>query len=330
MIAASIRPTLRASAIVFVLGAGGMLPAPASAASCCGGGSGSALVLPKFSNSMVDVGLDFEMYDGFWNKHGDYLKDPAGSDLRQYRLNLGVAKRIAPRWQTGLVVPYVFNDNRYTGTSMRSQGLGDASVNVWYETFDGIRCVSKVRTLSDLAPALYLGSALTLPTGISPYDERANSLEITGRGFYRLDGNILVEKTVYPLTASIAFGYGTFLERPVNREYGHYVEPYRMKLGDRMTGSASVGYTRSLVTHHSVTIMVSYSYLREAEGRLDDARDPNTGLMRKGFASSFAVSGPERSWTFRSGWGHGMRQDGWGENFPSTDIFSLGVSRAFL
>ena len=70
-----------------------LFPGPSAwAGSCCGGGGGASLVLPKIYNSMIDVSADLEKYDGFWNQNGTYTADPPDSDLRQYRLNLGYAK----------------------------------------------------------------------------------------------------------------------------------------------------------------------------------------------------------------------------------------------
>ncbi len=299
-------------------------------ASCCGGGSGSSLVVPKFSKAMAEVSFDYENYQGFWNKQGDYLVNPSGSDLRQYRLNLGIATRLAPRWQMGLSAPFIRNDNRYSELATQSQGLGDMTVNVWYETFDGITCVSRVRNLKELKPAIYLGAVLTLPTGISPYDNDKNSMDITGRGFYRLDGNLLVEKTVYPINVSLLFNFGTHLERPVNREYGKFVEPYEKKLGNKALGSLSIGYTHFHSSGKTLTFALAYSHLWEGEGTLNHVKDPTTGLEKKSLSGTASFATPARDWVIRLGWAHGMQWDGWGENFPATDIYSLGVARVFL
>lgn len=318
-------------AIAFLIAAVfGLLSAPAIyAASCCGGGSGSTLVLPKYARYMADVSTEFEVYDGFWNGEGAYLKDPAGSDLRQHRLNLGVAARLAPRWQAGLSVPFVRNDNRYSGVTTQSQGAGDVALNLWYETFDGVTCVSRVRSLRELKPAAYLGAALTIPTGISPFDDHTSSMEITGRGFYRLDGSLLLEKTVYPFNASLALGYGAHLERPVNREYGRSVEPYHRRLGNRATGSFSLGYTHMLESLHSLTFALGYSRLWEGEGTVNGAPDPAGGLEKRAVATNLSFASVNGTWVARTGWSHAVQRDGWGKNFPATDTFSMGVGRVF-
>lgn len=316
-------------AALMIMGAATLLSPSVQAASCCGGGSASSLILPKFSKVMTDISFDLEKYDGFWNRDGDYLDDPVGSDLRQYRLNLGLAVRLASRWQTGLIAPYIWNDNRYSGISSNTDGAGDMTLNLWYETFDGIQCVWKVRSLRDLTPAAYLGASLTVPTGVSPYDDVRNSFDITGRGFYRLDGNVLLEKTIYPWNASLLLSYGSHLERPVNREYGRYVEPYHKKLGDRALGTFSFGYTYFLESMNSLTFTLAYSDLWEGEGTIDGSSDPTTGFRKKGFTGTVAFATMDRDWVIRSSWSHTIKGDGWGENFPATDIYTIGVSRVF-
>ena len=153
-------------AAAFFLGAANLTGQPASAASCCGGGSASSLILPKFSQSIVDASLSIEKYDGFWNKEGKYIQDPPGSDLRQYRLSLGYAHRLAANWQASIVAPYIWNDNRYSGLSSRTEGVGDTSLSIFYEAFDSIMCTYKVEGIKDLKPASYFGASLTIPTGI--------------------------------------------------------------------------------------------------------------------------------------------------------------------
>lgn len=298
-------------------------------ASCCGGGSASSLILPKFSQSMIDASFNMEKYDGFWNKEGKYVQDPPGSDLRQYRLSLGYAQRLAANWQASIVVPYVWNDNKYSGLTSRTEGIGDASLNIFYEAFDSIMCTYKVESIRDLKPASYFGASLTVPTGISPYDDVSSSFDITGRGLYRLDGIAIIEKTVYPWNASLFLSYGTHMERPVNREYGRYVEPYQKKLGDRAMGSLSLGYTQFLKGQDTVTYTAGYSDLWEDEGTINGKKDPTTGLRKKSVSGTVAYSTSERNWIVKGSWGHTIKQDGLGENFPATDIFTVGVSYVF-
>lgn len=296
------------------------------AASCCGGGSASSLIMPKFSQAVVDVSLDVENYDGFWDGEGNYRPDPPGSDLKQYRLNLGYAHRLASRWQASVILPYVWNSSDYSGLTSNTQGLGDTTLNLWYETFDGVTCVWKVRKWADMKPAVYLGGSLTVPTGISPYDNIDNSFDITGRGFYRLDANMIVEKTIYPWNASLLLSYGKYLKRDVNREYGKYVEPYRKQLGDRRLGTASVGYTFFLESMDSVTLTASYSHLQEAAGAIDGRTDSTTKIKKNSYATTVAWSSMDREWVVKGTLSRAIAADNWGENFPVTNIFTVGVS----
>ena len=312
--------------VALVVGAASLFSSQAQAASCCGGGSASTLVLPKFSSAMVDVSFDIEQYDGFWNNTGQHNDDPPGSDLSQYRLNVGYAHRIASRWQTSVIMPYVWNDNQYSGLSTDSDGLGDTKINLWYEAFDGVTCVWKVRKPADLKPAAYFGTTLTVPTGVSPYDDVDNSFDTTGLGFYRLDGTMFLEKTIYPWNASLLMSYGKYLERAVNREYGKYVEPYDKQLGDRSLVTISGGYTVFLDSMNTVTYTLAVSDLNEDEATINGGIDETSGLKKRSAALTAAYSTMDRDWVFKATWSHALDRDGWGENFPTTDVLTLGVS----
>lgn len=309
-----------------VMGATVIFSQTAYAASCCGGGSASSLVLPKFSKAMVDVSFDVERYDGFWNGQGKYTEDPPDSKLSQYRLNMGYAHRLASRWQASVTLPYVWNDNRYSGIDSQTDGIGDATVNLWYEAFDAIKCVWKVKSVADLAPATYLGTSLTLPSGVSPYDDVQNSFDITGRGFYRLDANLLLDKTIYPWNATVALSYGKYLERPVNREYGKYVEPYDKRLGDRQLATISGGYTQFLEDMDTITYTLAYAHLEEDKGKINGVTDTTTGMMKRSLSATFAYATMDRDWVLKLTINHTFKRDGYGENFPATDIITLGGS----
>ncbi len=296
------------------------------AASCCGGGSSSSLIMPKFSRAMVDVSVDMENYNGFWDSQGDYRPDPEDSDLNQYRINLGYAHRFASRWQGSVILPYVWNNNDYTGLTSNTQGLGDTTLNLWYETFDKITCVWKVREWADLKPAVYLGGSLTVPTGVSRFDDVANSFDITGRGFYRLDANMLVEKTIYPWNALLLLSYGKYLERNVNRDYGNYVDPTRRKLGDRLLATLSGGYTYFLESMDTLTLTLAFSHLQEGDGRIDGRSDPSTRMEKNSLAGTVAWSTMDRDWIFKGTLSHAVPRNDWGENFPITNVLSFEVS----
>lgn len=298
-------------------------------ASCCGGGSATSLIIPKFSSAMIDISFDAEHYNGYWDIDGNYRDDPPGSDLNQYRLNLGYAYRLGSRWQTSVVVPYVWNSNQYAGLSSSTSGLGDMKVNLIYEAFDGIKCVWKVRKPEDLIPATYYGLSLTIPTGISPYDDVANSFDITGRGFYRLDASVLLDKTIYPWNATLLLSYGKYLERSVNREYGNYVEPYQKQLGDRVQATASFGYTHFLEDMDTLTYTIAYTYLQEDAGEIDGRTDPLTMMEKNSVAATVAYSTMDRDWVVKGTWSHASPENGWGKNFPVTDVITVGVSYVY-
>lgn len=311
-------------------GAATLSPTLVLAASCCGGGSAAALSVPKYAKVVTDLSFDTELYDGYWNQDGTHRSDPTGSDLKQYRLNAGIGYRFAKDWQTGISLPYVWNDNSYSGISSRTSGLGDTALSLSYDLLDD-NTFWKVYKPEDLIPAVSLGMSLLLPTGISPYDDKTSSFDITGRGFYRLDGTVLIEKGLRPWNVSLALGYGRHFDRSVNREYGKYVEPYRKGLGDRISLSASAGYTFVIGSRgDTLTATASYIYLKEGDASYNGKTDANSGFDKQSLGGAVAYSSTDHNWGIRVGWTHAIQQSGWGHNFPTTDVISVGVRYVFL
>lgn len=294
------------------------------AASCCGGGSASSLVLPKGARTLFDSSMSHEMYDGYWNAQGKHQDDPVGSDLNQYRLSMGIAHRLADRWQVSVQTPYVWNKNTYTGTQSEVSDFGDTTLGFWYETFDDIKCVWKVVDWNSLVPAIYLGSTLTVPTGKSAFSgEIDNSFDITGRGVYRLDTNLLVDKTIYPWNMSINLSYGKYLERPVNEDSSGFIEPYDLELGDRVASGISIGYTHFLDSFDTITVTSSFNDLREKAGRINSVKDLSLpGFKKQSVGLSFAYSTAAMNWIYKLSWSHALE----GEDFATTDLISLGFS----
>lgn len=309
-----------------LLGQAVVSPSPAWAGSCCGGGGGAALLLPSIYHNMVDLSFDWEQYDGYWKLNGDYVHEPVGG---QYRLNAGYAHRLSRKWQTSISVPYVWNDNQYANGSTKSSGLGDSTVSLWYEALTD-KSAWKIRKWQDMIPSLTIGPALLLPTGISPYDNKRSSFEITGRGFYRLDANVLIAKTLHPWTASVSLAYGSYIERPVNREYNKDVKPYRKELGDRSSISTSLGYIYYIGSAgDTLTGTVSFSALWEDDATIDGHQQIDSGFRKEAVGAGIAYSSTDRDWVLRGAWSHAVRKDGWGESFPTTDIFTIGVNYGF-
>ena len=100
------------------------------AASCCGGGASSGVILPKFNDAMWDIGFSNEVYDGYWTQQGNYQSDPAGSELIQRRINLSYAHRLSEQLQMNVTLPLVDNQNQYSGESSSVQGLGDTQIGL--------------------------------------------------------------------------------------------------------------------------------------------------------------------------------------------------------
>jgi hypothetical protein len=315
--------------LLLLSGGATLLPSLANAGSCCGGGSSTSLIVPKYASAIADLSLDLEKYNGFWNQDGIHTDDPPGSDLRQYRVNLGYSKRLASDWQAGISLPYVWNENKYSGLSSNSNGLGDTSVSLWYEAVED-KSAWKVRELSDMVPAVTVGVSALLPTGISPYDDVSSSFDVTGRGFYRLDGNLLIDKTIQPWNVSLALAYGSHFERSVNREYGRYVEPYRKRLGDRYSTALATGY-RAVFGNggDTITTTLSWAWLKEDKGTINESTDSTTGMEKQSLGVALNYANLDSDWSVRVGWNHAIAANGWGKNFPTTDIISMGVRYVF-
>jgi hypothetical protein len=311
-------------------GAAAFSPLPSFAASCCGGGSAASLTVPKYARAVADLSFDTELYDGYWNQDGNHVADPPGSDLKQYRLNMGLGYRFAKDWQASFSLPYVFNDNSYSGVTSQTSGLGETTLAVSYEILDD-ESSWKVREAKDLIPGVSLGLSLLMPTGLSPYDNQSSSFDITGRGFYRLDGTLLIEKTIRPWHASVAVAYGTYFDRSVNREYSKYVQPYSKGLGDRFSAFVSGGYTYVLGTGgDSIAATVSYAYLNEGDASYGGTTNSGSGFDKQSLGGALSYSSNDHNWGVRAGWTHAIQQNGWGKNFPTTDVISVGVRYVFL
>jgi hypothetical protein len=191
-------------------------------------------------------------------------------------------------------------------------------------------CVYKVRKLSDLRPAIYLGLGLTLPTGVSPYDDVQDNFDITGRGFYRLDTNVIIDKTIYPWTAAVQLGWGKHFERDINRDYGTYVEPYEKTLGERRSASISLGYVIFDADLSEYTTTLGLSQVEEDDAFVDGQRQEYSSFKKRAANLGFSWSNVQKTWIIKAAWSHSIQRKGWGESFPTTDTFSLGVSRALL
>ena len=295
-------------------------------ASCCGGGASSGVILPKFDDAMWDMSFSNEVYDGYWTQQGEHKDDPAGSELIQRRMTLSYAHRLGEQWQVNVSMPLVDNQNRYSGDSSSVQGLGDAQVGIWYETFERVTCVYKITGWESLKPSVYFGTTLTLPTGISQYSDRIdNSFDITGRGFYRWDANMIIEKTVYPFSLGWQGSYGIAMERPVNQEYGQAVTPYNKQLGNRTTSVFSGAYTWFLPDLAMLTATLSHASLKEEKTQYDNVSDLNSGFDKKTTGLALAYNSSLRDWVLKLSFNQAEQ----GHNYPKTQTVSMGVSHVY-
>jgi len=299
---------------------------PAFAASCCGGGAGSGVILPKFNDAMWDLSVAHEAYEGYWTKDGDHQDDPANSDLLQQRLQFSYAHRIGEQWQLNASLPVVDNQNTYGGNTSQVTAIGDTHISLWYEAFERVTCVYKITGWESLKPSIYIGTGLTLPTGVSAYSDRVdNSFDITGLGFYRLDANAIIEKTVYPWSVSWQGSYGYHFERPINQEYGQAVTPYDKQLGERHSSSLALAYTWFLPGLAMLNLGVSHQYLKQGATYYDGQRDDLSGFSKTSLGSTLSYTTSPRDWIVKLG----LTQAQSGYNYPKTLSVTMGVSHVF-
>lgn len=322
----SVKTHLRqcAASVLFILTF--ILFSPISwAASCCGGGASSGVILPKFNQSMWDVSVAHDSDEGSWRSNGTHKKTASGSQFNQQRIHLNYAKRLADNWQINYSLPLVNNLSETSGQQHNNFGLGDIQVSSWYEAFENVTCVYKITNLESLKPSLYFGANLTIPTGTSNYSDDANEHNVHGLGFYRLDASMIIEKTVYPFSLSYEASYGEHFERPISQQYGQAITPYDLKLGVRTNQSLILGYTIFLPTLSMLTFSSSLSKVTQAKSKSNGITDSSTGFDKKTLGLNLSYLTPARDWTFKLN--NSFAFDG--HNTSKVYTSSLGVSRVY-
>jgi hypothetical protein len=275
---------------------------------------------------MWDAQLSMESYDGYWNLQGETKDDPPGSKLQQYRYHFGYARRLGQQWQASISIPWVWNDNTYGSQASSSRGLGDTSLQLSYEAFEGVQCVGGVKSWRDLIPASYFQLGLLIPTGISPYDDESNSFDITGRGHYGLDFRYLVEKSIGPWSARGHLEFGHRFERSVNKEYGRPVNPYRRQLGSRFSTSLGFGYSFPTQPWGSITTNMDATFIDEFEESINGQKDANSGYDKKSISLGTVWANVPKTRMMRLSYTFSPRQSNWGKNFPITQTITWGFS----
>lgn len=323
MIHAKIRFSFAMTALIAVMA---VFSRPVEAASCCGGGSSASLVLPKFAKFLIDGSIEHEKYNGFWNSDGVYQEDPAGADLRQLRMTAGAALRIHDNIQTFLSIPYVINLNTYTGVKSTTYGAGDTTIGFNFELFNDIRCVYRVLSFADLLPATYLAVKTTLPTGISPYDKIPNSFDITGLGFYTFNFSLLLDKTISSFNMSLGANYSVSAQRPVNMEYGRYIEPYKVRQGDKLNLTATAGYSFMFDSMDSLTVSLGYGYVEEFSWKINGIKNDLTGFHKHNLVAGLAFATADQNQVIKINNSFNLPLDNWGSNKPVTITTTLEYS----
>ena len=89
----------------------------------------------------------------------------------------------------------------------------------------------------------------------------------------------------------------------------------------------SLGYTDFLKDLDTMTYTLAYNDLKEDQGTINGATDPNSGMAKKSFTLTAAYSTMDKEWIVKGSINHTFKDDDWGRNFPATDIFTVELIR---
>lgn len=295
------------------------------AASCCGGGASSGVILPKFNQAMWDVSLAQKNDKGSWQQDGDHNQTTTGNESLQQNINLNYAHRLNDNWQMSYGLPLTSNQNQNSGKTYSNFAIGDFTIGTWYEAFENVTCVYKITGLESLKPAVYFGSSLTLPTGISAYSDDATEFNTTGAGVYRLDANMLIEKTVYPFSLSWQASYGEHLDRPVYQRYGSEIPRYNLQLGTQTSHTLSFAYTHFLPNLSMLSVTTTLTNVEQKASQINGQDDTATGFDKNTLGLNLSFFNGSREWNIK----FNNSLDFGGNNTAKYFTSSIGVSRVY-
>ncbi len=161
---------------------------------------------------------------------------------------------------------------------------------------------------------------------MSKYGDRVDdSQETTGKGVYRLDANMLIEKTVYPFSLAWQASYGKHVERPINEEAGKAITPQDMQVGDRTLHTFSAAYTFFLPNLAMLNATMSHTQLDQGKTKYDGVKDPSSGTEKQGLGLTLSYSSAVRDWIVKMG----ISQAQAGKGVDKTTVTNLGISHVF-
>ena len=96
-----------------------------------------------------------------------------------------------------------------------------------------------------------------------------------------------------------------------------------------MLGTASFGYTHFLENMDTMTFTFTYSHLEEDAGSIDGRPDYSSEMEKNSVGAIAAYSTMNRDWVYKLTYIHAIPDSGQGQNFPVTDILTVGVSHVF-
>jgi hypothetical protein len=78
-----------------------------------------------------------------------------------------------------------------------------------------------------------------------------------------------------------------------------------------------------------MTSTVSYAFLKEGKSSINGITDDTGGMTKQSAGLAFNYANMDQDWSTRIAWNHAIAEDGWGRNFPTTDIITVGVRYVF-
>ncbi|MCX6165905.1 MAG: hypothetical protein NTU73_13755 [Ignavibacteriae bacterium] len=254
--------------------------------SCCGGSFYDIAVLSLNKKALLNVGVNYDNYNGVWNQNGEWRKLNITS--WQMKPLLAGAYRFNKYLQAGMTIPYIINRNELPGLSPQASGLGDISVSGRFELLHEFqRYKSGERYKVDTKkPYLAITAGLTFPTGTS--DETATTeSEITGKGIFSSSLGLSAIKSIIQNKFQIALdlSWQHNFEKSYNKIYNEPLQvTQNKKLGDRFNYGLSFIYL--INSWHAAS--ASIGGFRQGAYKIDDIKGDNSDESSFTFSASYS------------------------------------------
>jgi len=145
--------------LVFLLG----LSNAGMACDVCGCGLGGIFfgILPQYSSHYVGIRYSHAAFKARMDHNSEYLANEHSNDTYQ-KYELMGRIMLGKRWQTQLVLPYLSNEMNGSHQKVKSNGMGDPSVLVYFNPFN-----SGTDLMQNWRHSLLVGTGIKVPLGES-------------------------------------------------------------------------------------------------------------------------------------------------------------------